>query len=108
MIFEENVIDMLDEGERVEADSGYSKYDPRYVKSPANCILRSYDAAKLSNRARARQEIINKRMKQWGCMRKVFHHDLLKHQKCFNAVIVLTQFAIDEGENLFPIEYYNL
>ena len=106
-IFEQSVLPLLEDYERVEADSGYSKHDPEFVKSPEGNYVRSRESARLSNRARARQEGINKKVKQWYCMKGKYRHNLLDHSKLFYAVIVLTQLAIDEGERLFPITYFN-
>ena len=57
-------------------------------------------------RVRSRHETVNKRMKQFGCLRQPFrHHDFAKHSSCFRAVAVLTQVAIEFGETLFEVEY---
>jgi hypothetical protein len=57
-------------------------------------------------KARSRQETVNKRFKQWGCLSRVFrHHDLRKHSSLFRAVAVITQMAIENGEPLFSVEY---
>jgi hypothetical protein len=52
------------------------------------------------NRVRARQEGVNKRLKQFGVLRKPFIHPLRQHKFCFDAVAVITQLAIAEDEPL--------
>lgn len=105
MMFKKYLIDELGPYERVEADSGYSQFDPEFAKTPAKAFLRGEDSKKLSNTARARQETVNKRLKQWGCLSQVFRHDILKHSDVLRAVLVITQIIIDEGEPLFQVNY---
>ena len=105
MMFERYLIDELGPYERVEADAGYQAFDPEFAKTPANANLRPEEHAKLSNTVRARQETINKRCKQWGCLRQVYRHELQRHAELLRAVAVITQFAIDEGEKLFEVCY---
>jgi hypothetical protein len=95
----------LDENERVEADDGYVGEAPAHVKCPMSF---TNDERKLAmqNRVRSRHETINKRLKQWGCLRQQFrHHDVAKHSSCFRAVAVLTQLSIEFGETAFQVEY---
>jgi hypothetical protein len=54
---------------------------------------------------RSRHEIINKRFKQWGILRQVFCHDLANHRNVFAAICVVTQLAIENGEQLFDVHY---
>ena len=105
MMFKNDLLENLEPYERVEADSGYKQFDPEFVKTPANVSLRSKDAAKLSNTVRARHETVNKRLKQWGCLAQVYRHELAMHQDLVRAVAVITQFAIDQGEILFQVDY---
>ena len=67
-MFEKYLINELEPHERVEADCGYQLFDPKYAKTPTNAYLRSDVARELSNTARARQETVNGRMKQWECL----------------------------------------
>ena len=48
---------------------------------------------------------INKRLKQWGCLQQVYRHELQRHAELLRAVAVITQFAIDDGEKLFEVDY---
>ena len=95
----------LEPHERVEADRGYKAFDPIFAKTPTNAYLRSEDESKLSNRARARQETVNKRLKQWECLNQIYRHKVVSHTDVLRAVASITQLAIDEGEKLFQLDY---
>ena len=95
----------LGEGERVEADDGYVGEAPQYIKCPKSFTNDNTKRA-LQSRVRSRHETVNKRMKQFNCLKNQFrHHDIAKHSSCFRAVAVLTQLAIEFGEPLFEVEY---
>jgi hypothetical protein len=90
-IFRHALLHHLGDGERVEADAGYIGEFPRHVKTPVH-------------------ETVNKRFKQWGCLKQVFRHvhDLAyKHASVFRAVAVITQLAIEDGEPLYAVEYHD-
>jgi predicted hydrolase (HD superfamily) len=54
--------------------------------------------------ARARHETVNRRFKQLDCL-KCFRHDKQLHVHCLNAVAVITQLAIENGEPLYHVKY---
>jgi len=88
-----------------EADDGYIGEAPKHIKCPKMFTADEKKAA-MEARVRSRHESVNKRMKQFGCLRQQFrHHDFAKHSSCFRAVAVLTQVAIEFGETLFEVEY---
>ena len=97
IIFERNLLGMLGRFERVEADKGYSKFDPTHAKNP--CFAIGEDLKELQNRVRARQETINKRCKQWGVLRQRWRNHLDQHHVVFTAVAIITQLSILAGEN---------
>ena len=41
-----------------------------------------------------------------GCLNMVFRHEVTKHQFVFNAVSVITQLAIENGEPLLAVPEY--
>jgi len=86
----------------VEADAGY-RGEPTKIRTPSD-YLSAEDKTNKSN-ARARHETVNRRLKQWGCLKKVYRHDLSKHRTVFTAVAVLTQLAIESGEVLYGVDY---
>ena len=106
MIFQSALAHMLEEGERVEADAGYKHSAPRYVKCP-KIVTSETDPEKirLQGRVRTRHETVNKRLKQFKVLKKPFRGTLIQHQKCFAAVVALTQLCFENGEPLFPVEY---
>lgn len=104
-IFKLETVPELDKNERVEADAGYASLDPEYTKTPEG-VSSSKEAEDMKNRVRARHETVNKRMKQWAILRKVFHNnDLTKHSFVLRAVAVITQLSFENGEPLFQVDY---
>ena len=89
-------------GEKVVADRGYrgdSKIcTPDGWKNPAH--------RKGMSAARARQETVNGRLKNWGCLSQVFRHDRNKHHLVTKAALVMTQLSISNGNPLFQVTTY--
>jgi hypothetical protein len=52
----------------------------------------------------ARQETINRRIKQFSCMSQRFRHSLNLHPGFFHAVTNLTQLMIYNGEPLYCVD----
>ncbi len=103
-IFRHGLIFELDEGEKVEADSGY-RGQPDSVCTP-NCNVFINEVGKRQKElVRSRHETLNKRLKQWHCLHDTFRHDLEKHSFVFQAVAVIVQVAIENGEPLFRVDY---
>ena len=88
---------MLDEGKRVEADKGYQG-EPFYICVPDD----NNDAQKM---AQAWYETANARFKQWKCLDNPFCHKAGLHKYVFQAVAVITQMQINNGEHLFTVVY---
>jgi hypothetical protein len=59
----------------------------------------------MQGRIRARHETLNRRLKKWGIISQVFHHDIRRHGDVFRACTVITQLTIEHGEPLFAVEY---
>ena len=57
----------------------------------------------LRNKIMARQESVNKRMKQFGCLSQIFRHDLAKHGDVVRAVAVITQLSMVNEKPLFEV-----
>ncbi len=51
--------------------------------------------------------MLNWRLKNWGILSQVFHHDIRCHGDVFWACVVITQLTIEHGELLFAVEYGN-
>lgn len=98
VIFRYGLKHALAEGEKAEADAGY-KGEGAHIVLP-----RPGDA--MQTRVRSRQETVNKRFKQWGCLKRVFRHRVEKHQDVFGAVAVITQLILEHEQPLFACDDY--
>jgi DDE superfamily endonuclease len=103
-IFRSSLMSHLDAGERVEADDGYVGETPQYVKCPKS-FTNPKENEQMQKLVRSRQETVNARFKDWGCLLQRFRHDLVKHSNCFRSVAVITQLSIESGERLFDVLY---
>lgn len=87
----EGYLNIIDEGELTIADDGYQDaahfiYPQRYPEIGARLKV-----------VMSRHETVNKRMKQWGCLKQRFRHRRILHPVCFRAVANLTQLTIMLG-----------
>jgi DDE superfamily endonuclease len=103
-IFRNHLIHQLLPGERVEADKGY-RGEPLYVSDPGDFTSLAKKAAKAE--ARARHETINRRLKQWSCLKQVYRHDLEKHSVVLRAVAVLVQLNIKNFDHPWQVNYHD-
>lgn len=106
-IFRHAMIAFLEDGERVEADAGYRGEHPRYVKIP-DVLEEGTNVQRMRQRLMKRHETVNKRLKNFGCLKQAFRHDLVFHSACFRAVAVVTQLAFENGEPVFQVDYDDL
>ncbi len=91
---------MLVPRERVEADGGY-RGDER-VSDPQDSA--NLQQTFMKNAARARHETVNRRFKQFECM-KSFRHNKDLHVHFFDAVATITQIGIENGEPPYGVIY---
>ena len=105
-IFRDALITELLPGERVEADDGYIGEHPGTVKCPKGAANKVSTLA-MQQRARNRQETVNKRFKNWGCLKQVWRHAIPLHGQAFTVITIITQLAINEGERLFECNQYS-
>ena len=89
--------------ERAIADKGYGGEPAVILKKGEGTEAER----KRATYARARQETINGRMKNWNILKNKFRHndghDVAKHGIVFRAVAVLTQLTIQTEEPLFNV-----
>lgn len=104
MVFKDALVHELEKGERVEADGGYRGSAPTYAKCPGT-VWTEAEKKEMQQRARSRQETVNLRLKNWKILAVPYRHDVYQHQNVFFAVAVLTQLAIENGEQLFEVDY---
>jgi hypothetical protein len=72
----------LEPGEQVEADDGYRGHADK-VKCPQNAANPVANLA-MQGRVRARHEMLNGRLKNWGILSQVFfRHDIRRHGEVF-------------------------
>lgn len=103
-IFRSALLGELEEGERVEADDGYSGEAPRHVKCPCSIAQRD-DTDEMQSIVRRRHETVNKRFKQFGVLKQLYRHDIRDHGDKFRCVAIVTQLSIQNGEPLFSVDY---
>lgn len=94
-------IDMVPEGCRVIADSGFTgKSELEKMIFAISNNLDSDEVKKFKGKAKARQEQFNSRMKAYKCLKTKFRHGVKKHSICFAACLVLVQYAIEDESNV--------
>jgi hypothetical protein len=103
-IFRDSLLSHLEPAERVEADDGYIGEHPLHIKCPAG-FANPESTLFMQQRARNRQETVNKRFKDWGLLKQVYRHEISSHGLAFRAIAVITQLAINGGEALFECGY---
>ena len=103
VIFNKVLTFFLEPGERVEANKGYRGY-PDKIKCPANDPNPAENRA-MQGKARARHEMFNGRLKNWGILSQVYRNHIMSHGDVFRACAVVTQLTIENGEPLFEVEY---
>ena len=91
-------------GKIVVADKGYTG-EPQIISTP-----NPYDTneiKKFKNRARARQETFNARLKRFAVLADRFRHgtknEMAFHKSCFEACCILCQYEIETSNPLFTV-----
>ena len=103
-IFLKGMAARLGRNERVEVNDGYNGASPKYTKVPGSCTARK-ERKEIQSTVRARHETFNKRLKQWGSMRNVWHHGPTKHATAVRAVAVINQIILQFQQPLFHVQY---
>ena len=101
-IFRHRLIHRIPPGERVEADKGY-RGAPDKVRTPGVVVSLADQRAK--KRAAQRHETVNRRFKQWGCLKQDYRHNINRHGVYFGCVAVCTHTMLENGEPLFSTTY---
>jgi DDE superfamily endonuclease len=90
---------IMPDGMKLIADNGYqgepiistpNEFDTPVVKS-------------FKERARARHETFNKRIKEFKILDERFRHGVDKHKIIFEAICVITQYDMENGRPLFDV-----
>ena len=99
-IFNKVLHHFLDPGEQVEANKGYVGH-PDKIKCPQN-VGNPAEKWAMQGRLRARHEMLNRQLKNWGILSQVYRHVIMvRHGKVFHACAVVMQLTIENGEPLF-------
>lgn len=99
-IFKIGLKKQLERGEQCEADGGYS--GDLAIRAPTES--KNLLDHRMKSDARSRHETVNRRFKQFDCM-KSYRHAKEKHVFCFEAVAVITQLGLENGEPLYSVYY---
>lgn len=102
---QEGLAHQLEVNERVEADDGYRAGDPDLCKTPYS-PYHPKGNKDVRRRVMGRQEAINKKIREWQILKRVFRHDISKHSSVFSAVSVIVQLKIENGEPLYSCAEY--
>jgi hypothetical protein len=102
MILQEDIIDKLDEGERVEADNICECSAPQLVKCPKG-FTRPEKEKEMRGRAGGRHETVNERINHFNCLVNPFKgkgtadSEIERHSNLFRSCCVTTQVAMELG-----------
>ncbi len=102
-IFNKVLHHFLDPGELVEANEGYVGHRNK-IKCPQN-VSNPAEKWVMQGRVRARHEMLNGQLKNWGILSQVYRHNIMRHGNVFRACAVVMQLIIKNGELLFEVEY---
>ena len=82
----------------VVADRGYK--GDKCVRMPDSNI--SQTDTRAMNKARARHETVNNRIKNFNVLKRPFLH---MHRLCLEAAVVCTQLSFNRGEKPYKVTY---
>jgi hypothetical protein len=85
-IFNKVLCHFLGPGEQVEADKGYIGH-PDKIKFPQN-VGSPAEKWVMQGRVRARHEMLNRQLINWGILSQVYRHDIMQHGNVFWACVV--------------------
>lgn len=106
-VFKDDLVHLLAEDEVVEADGGYRGHN----KLMAPTVATSRVDRKAKSVVRGRHENINGRLKIFNVLVVPFRHSNPrnqmhnKHGACFDAIAVITQLKLENGESLYDVDY---
>jgi hypothetical protein len=98
-IFKSDLANRVPPGKIVIADKGYRSI--AFASTPND--LDSPDVMDYKKRVRARQESVNKRLKDFKVLKETFRHPRHKHKAVFEACAVIVQNNIEVDSPLFTI-----
>ena len=103
-ISREKLVYRLRRGEKVIADRGYRGSHWHMVPDDSH-VTRNKRLERMKGIARARHETVNKRFKEYGCLKNKWRHERSKHHIVMGACANMTQLKIQKGKSTFPVKY---
>jgi len=98
-IFRDGLEARIPDGKLAVGDSGYSSSEKVSIIQEND----SEEVRQFKERARARQENINERLKRFDILDNRFRYDAKKHRVVFTAGLVLVQYDIENGRPLLSV-----
>ena len=93
----QELINKIPVGKRVTCDRGHMSFkNDEHLKMSLPNPLDAQAVKDFKKNARARHANFNKRLKDYKCSKETFIHGIEKEQACFNAVVVMVQYAIED------------
>jgi hypothetical protein len=86
-------------GKKCIADRLYRNEPTITIRNP----LDNADVSEFKNRAQARHETFNKKIKTYKILDQRFRHGVQKHKQVFEAVCVIAQYEMENGHPLFDV-----
>ena len=99
-IYRAGLMQKIPVGKKVIGDEGY-RGEPNTVLTYNPHDTR--DTKRFKSRARSRHETFNRRIKIFNVLNTNFRHALNKHKSTFEAVCVIVQYQLENGNPLFDI-----
>ena len=93
------ILNALPVGEKIIADKGY-RGEHNKIITPT--FLEGDPRNRELKRIMARHEGINKRLKDFKCLRSIWRHGWKMHIRAFYAVVTLTQIKFENGDPMPP------
>lgn len=105
LMFRKSLLQKIPEGKRVIADKGYTAgSDEERCRLAVPNTLDSEEVKRFKSVARSRHENYNRLLKHYQCLNQKFRHGMQRHQLCFDACVVLVEYAIeDESKDGEPL-----
>ena len=91
--------DAMPKGKKSIADKIYKGLAKVALHNSLDCE----EVRVFKRRARARQEVINTRMKTFGVLKQRFRHGLARHDQFVSAVAVIVALQLENGSPLFDL-----
>ena len=104
LIFLQDLAPLLNEGERVEADLGYTGW-PNFVDTSRDNTFGNAHQTQAKAFVCARHEHVNSRLKNFKILSERFRHDRAQHGLVFWVCAITTQIAF-KTSNPLPSVYY--